>query len=117
MSSSPDTPHYLCSQLVELFSGGKTQWVNLEEIWRDGALLECEEAVAIGAEAAILAGEAQLRGVVSRVDQDEFGWQAEVTFSDGAVWSIETWKPSHLLAPRDLEHDATGGSPSAGPKP
>ncbi len=107
---SPGTTRYLCSHLVELFAGGKTQWVNLEEIWRGGALVECEEAVLAGAEVAILAAKVQFRGVVSRVDCGEFGWSVEVVFSDGVVWDVEKFRPEHLFDPRDLGPVAPGGS-------
>ena len=113
MSLSPDTTRYLCSQLVELFTGGETQWANLEEIWRGGALVECEEAVLVGAEVALLAGAVQFRGVVSRVDCGEFGWSAEVAFFDGVVWDVEVWRPEHLFDPGDLRPFAPGGSPAA----
>lgn len=90
-------PRYLCSHLVRLTAGGREQWVNLEEIWRDGAVMECEEAVAAGVGATIAADGARFSGRVTRVESHEFGWTVEVALSLLTPWSMERWTPEHAL--------------------
>src|SRR4051812_10713721 len=92
-----NTPRYLCSQLVRLSEGGRELWVNLEEIWENGAVLECEEAVAMGAGVRISSGEDLFEGRVTGVKKDEFGWQVELEFSARTPWSISQWRPEHAL--------------------
>ena len=98
-----NTSRFLCSHLVLLSTGGKQLWVNLEEIWRGGALLTCEEAVGEGHDARISSGEMVFEGRIIAVEHDELGWQVEVSFSERTPWSIEEWKPEHLLDPSTLK--------------
>lgn len=98
-----DTPHYLCSQLVELTIDGRGQWVNLEEIREDGAILEAEQELAKGAAARISAGTVVFEGRITDVRKEEFGWRIEIAFSPDTPWSPERWKPEHLLDPRTLK--------------
>jgi hypothetical protein len=94
---------YLCSQLATLTIGGQAQWVNIEEIWETGAILECETPVASNVAAAVSAGEAAFEGRVAEVREDEFGWRAEMIFSPETPWSPERWRPEHLLDPGALK--------------
>ena len=95
-------PRYLCSQLVRLQVDGHVQWANLEEIWLGGALLECEKPVATGATAKLFSECAALDGHVVKVGNDEFGWQVELAFAEATPWSVEMWRPEHLLDPGTL---------------
>jgi hypothetical protein len=95
-------PRYLCSHLVRLFVDGHEQWVNLEEIWEGGAVLECEEAVTAGAFAKVLAEEAVFAGRIKAAEAHEFGWRVEIEFSPLTQWTIERWKPEHALDPAKL---------------
>lgn len=79
------------------------QWVNLEEIWSDGAMLECDSEVALGASATIFADEVSFSGRITAVELHEFGCQAEITFSPANRWSIEKWRPEHAFDPNTLE--------------
>lgn len=101
-----DAPRYLCSQLVRLVSGDREQWVNLEEIWNGGAVLECEEEIGNGAPATISTDEISFEGHVTAVERNEFGWTAEMAFSPLTPWTIELWRPEHALDPAAL-----GGKP------
>jgi hypothetical protein len=96
------TPRYLCSQLVKLVAEGREQWVNLEEIWREGAVLDCEEGVAVGAAARLSCNGAAFEGRVAGADCGETGWRVEITFSALTPWSIEQWRPEHALNPAEL---------------
>jgi len=97
------SPRYLCSHLVRLVvSGQPEQWVTLEEIWEDGAILECETEVESGASAIILAEEVSFTGRITAVKKHEFGVRAEMTFSPASRWKIEDWRPKHALDPKSL---------------
>lgn len=91
--------HHLCSHLVRLRADDREQWVNLEEIWATGAVLECEEEVPVGALTTISADDATFCGRATAVERHEFGWRVELVFSSGTPWNVELWKPEHLLDP------------------
>lgn len=94
---------YLCSQLIRLAAGNHTQWANLEEIWDDGAMLECETEVDPGVSATISADDVSFSGRITAVERHEFGWQVEITFSPVTRWTIEKWRPEHAIDPKTLD--------------
>ena len=95
---------YLCSQLVRLAVPDlPEQWVTLEEIWDDGAMLECETEIVLGVSALISADDVSFTGRITAVERHEFGWQAEITFSPATRWTMEKWRPDHALDPKTLE--------------
>jgi len=97
------TPRYLCSQLVRLRVRDQPEcWVNLEEIWDTGALLDCEAAVQEGAPARIASDDVAFSGVVTAVEPHEFGWRVELVFAPGVRWTPEQWIPEHALDPGSL---------------
>ena len=94
---------YLCSQLVRLAVPDlPEQWVTLEEIWNDGAVLDCETEVGLGVSATISADEVSFTGRITAVERYEFGWRAEITFSPLTRWTIERWRPEHAIDPNRL---------------
>jgi hypothetical protein len=93
---------YLCSQLVRLVVGGREQWVNLEEIWAAGAMLDSEAAVDAGVSAEISTGDVRYPGRVIAAEPYEYGWRVEMAFSPGNRWSIERWRPEHAFDPETL---------------
>ena len=94
----------MCSQLVRLaVPDVPEQWVTLEEIWDDGAMLECEAEVALGVSALISADDVSFTGRITAVERHEFGWKAEVTFSPMTRWTMEKWRPEHAIDPKTLE--------------
>jgi hypothetical protein len=120
MDVPPNTPRFLCSQLVRLVvcdpratdtdclraqqqPCAAEQWVNLEEIWGSGAVLECEEEVGNGALVKISADDVSFSGRVTAVERHEFGWQVEMAFSPLTPWTIEQWRPEHALDPATLK--------------
>jgi hypothetical protein len=102
-------PRYLCSQLVRLFifdpraTDDREQWVNLEEICCDGAVLECENEIRCGVLARISCDDASFEGHVTAVEREEFGWRVELVFSALTPWSIEQWRPDHAFDPDTLK--------------
>jgi hypothetical protein len=97
-----ETRRYLCSQLARLTLDGQAQWVNIEEIWETGVILESEAEVTAGAQAALSVENASFQGRLSDVRQEEFGWRVELEFSPETLWSPERWRPDHLLDPAVL---------------
>ncbi len=93
---------YLCSHLVTLRSGETTAVVNLEEIWESGAVLECEKRPDESGPAEIRCEGITFCGRLTRVEQHEFGWRAEMEFSPLTPWSPERFQPDHMLNPADL---------------
>jgi hypothetical protein len=95
---------YLCSQLVRLaIPGLPEQWVNLEEIWDDGAMLDSETEIVPGSSATISADEVSFAGRITAVERYECGWQAEITFSPTTRWMIGKWRPDHAIDPKTLD--------------
>lgn len=89
--------HYLCSELVTLRINSDEFTVNLEEIWREGAVLESEGPIETGVRVEIRSSQAFFAGKVKQVEQHEFGWRAEVEFSPLTPWSPDLFRPQHLL--------------------
>lgn len=94
-------PRFLCSQLVELRSNSIEPAVhiivNLEEIWDHGAVLESEEPVVPGTIVEILCGAAFFAGRIVQVEPHIVGWRLEMEFSPMTPWSLERFRPEHLL--------------------
>lgn len=98
-----ETRRYLCSQLATLTIDGKAQWVNIEEIWETGVVLESEADVIAGTRASLSVESASFQGHLNEVQQEEFGWRVEMKFSPETPWSPERWRPDHLLDPAALK--------------
>jgi hypothetical protein len=86
---------FLCSDLVILSIDGQANFVNLEEIWRTGAVVDSEEGAEPAASAQIRAGTMAIGVVVERVERDEYGYRLELRFVD-AEWTPELFTPAHL---------------------
>ncbi len=93
---------YLCSDLVALHCAGVARTVNLEEIWESGAVLEAEEPLPTFAAAEIRSGGVRLCGRLTRVEKHAFGWRIEIQFSPLTPWSVEKYRPEHLLDVSEL---------------
>jgi hypothetical protein len=94
----PEEPvirRYLCSELVTLTIAGQSSVVNLEEIWRSGAVIEAEENIPAGVSANLQAGALRLDISIERVEKHAYGYRVEVSFAD-AVWTPELFTPAHL---------------------
>jgi hypothetical protein len=92
-----NAPHYLCSELVTLRIKSTASIVNLEEIWREGAILESEDAVEDGVAVGMQCGNVLFAGRVMQVERHELGWRIEVEFSPETHWSQERFQPQHML--------------------
>ena len=97
-----DSRRYLCSDLVTLFFGGRSQVVNLEEICRTGACLESEGPVPAGVAVEMRTQSVRFHGTVTEVEEHDLGWRIELEFSPLTPWSVERFRPQHLLDPAAL---------------
>ncbi len=88
---------YLCSELVLLKTNFAEFMVNLEEIWRNGAVFESERSLEQGVRVEMRTARSFFAGRVTRVGWHEFGWRVEVEFSPLTLWSPERFHPRHLL--------------------
>jgi hypothetical protein len=99
-----DYRRFLCSELVTLRLRDGDLTVNLEEIWKNGAVVEGE-----GDEMAPVEGEpAEIRsrltdepsvffaGKIREIETNEFGWRARIELSPLTPWSVEEYRPLHL---------------------
>ena len=77
--------------------------VNLEEIWREGAVLDCEIGFPPGTSVEIHAAGRRWMGIATSVQEYEFGFHIEVEFSTLTPWRIEDFRPLHLLNPAELK--------------
>ena len=98
-----DSRRYLCSHLVTLVIGGQRQVVNLEEICRTGACLESDASVPAGVRAEMRTEGVQFHGTVTEVEEHDLGWRIKLQFSPLTPWSVEYFRPQHLLDPSALE--------------
>src|ERR1700744_4787916 len=86
---------FLCSDLVVLTVDGQARYVNLEEIWKTGAVVESEQSATLAARGALRAAGGTLESDVERVDQHEYGYRLEIRFVD-REWTPELFSPAHL---------------------
>ena len=96
---------FFCSHLVALRNKSLEYIVNLEEIWRDGAVLESEEPVEEGSKIEIRCGAAFFAGRIVQVERHEVGWRFQVEFSPMTPWKPEEFQPEHLLDVTELGKD------------
>ena len=101
------TRRYLCSELVKIRINSEELTVNLEEIWRNGAVFEAEVPVAARGRVEIRSGKAVFAGRITSVERHEFGWRADVEFSPLTPWSPDLYRPLHLV---DVTDDLERGS-------
>jgi hypothetical protein len=92
-----NAPRYLCSDLVTLRIGAEESTVNLEEIGKDGATIESEDAIVDGTKVELRCGSVFFSGKVIQVERHEFGWRVEIEFSPLTPWSMEQFRPQHML--------------------
>lgn len=98
---------FLCSELVNVKwsdSRGCQQEsvVNLEEIWRDGAVLQFEVPPDAGMPVSMTGSGPAFCGVVKSFTQDCGGYLVEVEFAEDCRWSREEYEPEHFFDPQRL---------------
>ena len=93
---------YLCSELVTLRFAGESRVLNLEEIDAAIAVLDSEDPLPVGIPAEIDTGFCRFSGTLVSADRTPLGWRIEFEFAPSDPWSIDRFRPSHLLDPSTL---------------
>jgi hypothetical protein len=96
-------PRYLCSHLVTLCCNGREIGAILEEIWREGAVLECDEEPQTEGHIEMQCGPAFFGGTLKAPEKHAFGWRVEMAFSPETPWSEQIFRPDHMLDPESLQ--------------
>lgn len=71
----------------------------MEKIWSNGATLNAEECLEVGALVRIEAPEFLLETRVVQCTQEEDGHFIDVEFQGGFEWTRERFEPAHLTDP------------------
>ncbi len=94
---------YLCSQIVSITIGEperKPRVIlgNLEEIAKDRAVVLLDTPVTKGAQVVVKADKADLHGHAAQWNfEPELGYFLNVKLSEQSRWSLERFRPEHLL--------------------
>lgn len=121
MKEQRSDPRMLCADLVEIRwqdeTGQSRQTVaNLEDISLSGVCLQVDVQIPVMTVVRISYPTGEYSGVVRYCQDKEFGHFVGVQFDDGCKWSETSYKPPHLLDPRELaeEEPESGASDRAG---
>lgn len=101
----------LCADLVDLRykdQSGRTRRVvaNLEDISLSGACLQLDKPIPLGTEVRITYPKGELTGRIRYCVFREIGYFLGVEFDDTNRWSLEQFRPQHMLDPRRLVRNA-----------
>lgn len=107
MQDRRNHPRLLCADLVHIRwkdKGGKTRKsvANLEDISATGACLQMEMEVPQDTVIRITHPNGELAGSVKYCQFREIGYFVGIQFEEGGKWSMEEFRPQHLLDPRRL---------------
>jgi hypothetical protein len=95
----------LCSEIVNVHlqpAEGRNRVLkaNLEEIWREGAILWTDVRIRQSTSLWFLGGGLELRGqVVAQRLLRGLGYMVEMRFHPGCSWSEQKYRPKHLFNP------------------
>jgi hypothetical protein len=95
----------LCSEIVNVHlqpAEGRNRVLkaNLEEIWREGAILWTDARIRQSTSLWFLGGGLELRGqVVAQRLLRGLGYMVEMRFHPGCSWSEQKYRPKHLFNP------------------
>lgn len=105
-------PRYLCSDLVKLVAeGAQPVTVILENISASEACVQSDSAVPEGARVELICRDTRLTGAVRSCLPRDDAYFVDIVFDAGSQWSMEKYKPRHLLDPREVKPRNVGGKP------
>lgn len=135
-TTPPQNPeHMLCSELVDVIwkdppGPERCHTANLEEVWRNGAILEMEEVLPVGvtvflrraseldretaAEATPFPASFEFEASVGFCRQSDIGYTVGINFVEGSEWDPTVLLPSHAVNPVELKERAEADLESAG---
>lgn len=102
----------LCSHLVRLCIDGSArqpEWANLEEIDAYGAVVAAQEPWPTQVVVRIRSKGFDAPGFIQSCRKRESDYVLTIEFVDGFRWSVDAWKPDHLLAPHAKAKGAGAG--------
>ena len=107
MSERRSEHRLLCAELLRLewaeVSGWqKTTTVLLEDISSQGACVQMEVPVSLGAQVELFYGSTMIPATVSYCEYREIGYYTGLAFEEGFRWSEQNFQPQHLLDTRGL---------------
>jgi hypothetical protein len=107
----------LCADVVDVrwSDFDHSEAVNLEDISASGACLLCQWPIALSTPLRISYPNGELTGTVRYCQLQDVGYLVGVQFDAGCQWSPQTYRPQHLLNPRELFWDATNRVPQDQP--
>lgn len=102
-----DETRMLCADLVEVFwkdpaGKAKRSMANLEDISHSGACLQMEAPLPVGTVVKISYPNGGFGGTIKYCDYREIGYFLGVEFEPESHWSMQKFKPRHMLDPRRL---------------
>jgi hypothetical protein len=103
---------HVCSDLVSVHwrSSRKKERIEaavLEEISAEGAVIQLESAIASQTAIRLNCPAIEFDGIVRESwREEELGYFAEIAFNAGQRWSIDVYRPRHLLEPGDIRQQA-----------
>jgi hypothetical protein len=101
---------YLCSHLMTVRWEEGAIVANLEEISATGAVLESEVELPAGTTVELRSGATYFEGEIQKAEEHDFGWRITVELSPFTPWSVERFRPEHLLDLTTLPEAAAVGS-------
>jgi hypothetical protein len=101
---------YLCSHLMTVGWEDGAVVANLEEISATGAVLESEVELAACTAVELRSGATYFEGEIRKAEEHDFGWRITVELSPFTPWSVERFRPQHLLDLTTLPGAAAAGT-------
>lgn len=100
----------LCADLVDLHwkdqSGKKRRVVaNLEDISMSGACIQLDHPLPLGTRVRMTHPNGELVGAIRYCVHREIGYFLGVEFDENCRWSLNDYRPQHLLDPRRLAQE------------
>ena len=110
-------PRWLCSDLIEIriargADDPETVVANLEEISPSGACVLFAQPLPPGTHVSLKLGRFRFRGRVQYTTWEPAGHYSGIRFDAGRKWSLEIYRPQHLLDPAKLMNHAPGRTPT-----
>ena len=112
MGDETSESRYLCSDLVKLaLEGAQPVTVILENISASDACVQSDDVVPEGARVELICRDTRLTGAVRSCLRQDDAYFVDIVFDADSKWSMEKYKPQHLLDPREVKPRSVGGKP------
>jgi hypothetical protein len=107
MAEKRAEPRLMCADLVDIewrdeMGRERRTVANLEDISALGACLQVEDEIPLRTTLRMTLMDNEFRGQVRYCVYREYGYFLGIQFEPGIRWNVHTFKPLHLLDPRNL---------------